>query len=96
MTGYLVVPCWMGDKLQTLQFIPPEKGDKLNLPKASFNDGFFTVGKITDKVYLCEGIGQAWAINKATGAAAIVCFVLVDLTELPKWCEPKCQLLTWC
>ena len=74
MTGYLVVPCWSGDKLQTLQFIPPEKKDKLNLPSASFNDGFFTVGKITDKVYLCEGIGQAWAINKATGAAAIVCF----------------------
>ena len=74
MAGYLVVPCWMGDKLQTLQFIPQDKGDKLNLPNASFNDGFFTVGNISDKVYLCEGIGQAWAIHKATGQAAIVCF----------------------
>lgn len=74
MTGYLVVPCWSGDKLQTLQFIPPDIGDKLNLPNASFNDGFFTVGKITDRVYICEGIGQAWAIHKATGQAAIVCF----------------------
>ncbi len=74
VTGYLVVPCWSGDKLQTLQFIPPEKGDKLNLAGASFNDGFFTVGEITDRVYICEGIGQAWACNKATGAAAVVCF----------------------
>ena len=74
VAGYLVVPCWSGDNLQTLQFIPQDKGDKLNLPSASFNDGFFTVGKITDKVYLCEGIGQAWAIHKATGQAAIVCF----------------------
>lgn len=74
MAGYLVVPCWMGDKLQTLQFIPQGEGDKLNLPSASFNDGFFTVGNISDKVYLCEGIGQAWAIHKATGQAAIVCF----------------------
>lgn len=74
MTGYLVVPCWMGDKLQTLQFIPQVTGDKLNLPSASFNDGFFTVGKITDRVFICEGIGQAWAIHKATGQAAIVAF----------------------
>lgn len=74
VVGYLVVPCWSGSELQTLQFIPPESGDKLNLPGASFNDGFFTVGELTDRVYICEGIGQAWACNSATGAAAIVCF----------------------
>ena len=74
MAGYLAVPCWSGDKLQTLQFIPPDGGDKLNLPGASFNDGFFTVGEITDRVYICEGIGQAWAVNQATGKAAVVCF----------------------
>ncbi|HEY9269214.1 MAG TPA: AAA family ATPase [Methylotenera sp.] len=74
IAGYLVVPCWSGDKLQTLQFVPQGKGDKLNLPNASFNNGFFTVGKVTDRVYVCEGIGQAWAVNKATGAAAVVCF----------------------
>jgi putative DNA primase/helicase len=74
VAGYLVVPCWSGDKLQTLQFIPPEKGDKLNLPGASFNDGFFTVGEIADRAYIVEGIGQAWAINSATGNAAVCCF----------------------
>lgn len=74
VTGYLVVPCWNGDNLQTLQFIPPDGGDKLNLPGASFHDGFFTVGDISNHVYIMEGIGQAWAVNKATGAAAVVCF----------------------
>lgn len=74
VTGYLAVPCWSGNDLQTLQFIPPDGGDKLNLPGASFNDGFFTVGEIIDRVYICEGIGQAWAVNQATGKAAVVCF----------------------
>lgn len=71
--GALVVPCWNDDQLQTLQFIPLA-GDKKNLPGASFNDGFFTVGEITDCAYIVEGIGQAWACNTATGAAAVVCF----------------------
>jgi len=71
--GGLVVPCWSGDKLQTLQIIPLV-GQKKNLPGASFNDGFFTVGEVTDRVYICEGIGQAWAVNQATGCAAVVCF----------------------
>lgn len=74
VAGYLVAPCWNGDDLQTLQFIPPDGGDKLNLPGAQFGNGFFTVGDISDRIYICEGIGQAWAVNKATGAAAVVCF----------------------
>jgi hypothetical protein len=74
VAGYLVVPCWSGEHLRTLQFIPPGKGDKLNLPGASFLDGFFTVCEITDRVYICEGIGQAWAVSQATKAAAVVCF----------------------
>lgn len=73
--GGLVVPCYAPDgvTLQTLQIIPLV-GDKKNLPGASFNDGFFTVGEITDRVYIVEGIGQAWAINQATGKAAVVTF----------------------
>lgn len=75
VAGYLVLPCWAGDKLQTLQFAPGE-GPKLNLPGASFNDGFFTVGEIVPggRVFIVEGIGQGWAVCAATGAAAVVCF----------------------
>ena len=71
--GGLVIPCWSGDKLQTLQIIPLV-GDKKNLPGAKFNDGFFIVGEITDRAYIVEGIGQAWAANQATGCAAVVTF----------------------
>lgn len=84
VAGYLVLPCWGGTELQTLQFIPPEKGDKLNLPGASFNNGFFTVGEITDRIYICEGIGQAWAINNAMGAAAVVCFGMGRMARVAK------------
>lgn len=72
--GFLAVPCWDEGELQTLQFIPPTKGDKLNFPGASFGGGFFQVGEIGSRVYLVEGIGQAWACHKATGQAAVVCF----------------------
>lgn len=73
--GGLVVPCYAPDgvTLQTLQIIPLV-GQKRNLPGASFNDGFFTVGEITDRVYIVEGISQAWAVNQAMGAAAVCCF----------------------
>ena len=75
--GYLALPCWSGDALQTIQFIPPTGGDKLNLPGAQFNDGFFTVGNLVNasRVYIVEGIGQAWACHKAdTASAAVCCF----------------------
>lgn len=89
VAGYLAVPCWDGDKLQTLQFIPPDGGDKLNLPGASFGDGCFTVGEITDRVYIVEGIGQAWAVNQATGAAAVCCFGAGRMARVAKVLREK-------
>lgn len=76
--GGLVVPCFAPDgvTLQTLQIIPLV-GQKKNLPGALFGDGFFTVGDIATakNVYICEGIGTAWAVVKADpAAAAVVCF----------------------
>lgn len=76
VAGFLVVPCRdLDGTLQTLQFIPG-KGDKLNLPGASFSKGCHVVGDITEscRVFIVEGIGQAWAAWKATGCAAVVCF----------------------
>lgn len=75
VAGFLVMPCWDGDKLQTLQFVPNE-GPKLNLPGASFGAGSFVVGgtMAAGTLYFVEGIGQAWAVHAATGAAAVVCF----------------------
>lgn len=74
MAGYLVVPAHAPDgTLQSLQFIPPAGGKKLNLPGASMAGASFTIG--TDgPVYLCEGAGQAWAIWQASGHRAVCCF----------------------
>lgn len=78
VAGWLVVPVLplAGGEPVSLQFIPPPgEGKKLNLPGASVA-GVFTVGELepAGTAYLCEGIGQAWACWKATGAAAVVCF----------------------
>ena len=75
VAGWLAVPCWSNSKLQTLQMIP-DSGPKLNLPGASFNDGFFTVGEISEssRILVCEGVGQAWACYAATDDPAVVCF----------------------
>jgi len=92
MAGYLVIPVrdLKNGDLQSLQFIPPDAGKKLNLPGCPVA-GAFVVGDIApDKpCYLVEGIGQAWSASKATGAAAVVTFgagrmevVARDLREL--------------
>ena len=86
MAGSLVVPVRTSDgALSTLQFIAlPEvaerlkaqgKPGKLNLPNARV-EGWHTVGDVasTSLIYICEGIGAAWACWQATGAAAVVCF----------------------
>ena len=78
VAGCLVVPVLPleGSEPTSLQFIPPPNaGKKLNLPGAPVA-GVFVVGEMLPggTVYLCEGIGQAWACWKATGAAAVVCF----------------------
>lgn len=78
VAGWLVVPVVPlgGGEPVSLQFIPPPgEGRKLNLPGAKVA-GVFTVGELepAGTAYLCEGIGQAWACWKATGAAAVVCF----------------------
>jgi putative DNA primase/helicase len=78
VAGWLVVPVvpLAGGEPASLQFIPPPgAGKKLNLPGAQVA-GVFIVGDMLagDTAFLCEGIGQAWACWKATGAAAVVCF----------------------
>lgn len=78
MAGALVVPALAADgTLQSLQLIPPPgAGKKLNLPGAPMAGASFTVGDVVPgaPLYLCEGIGQAWACWQATGNAAVVCF----------------------
>lgn len=76
MRGALVVPAYApDDELQSLQLIPaPGAGKKMNLPGSPMAGASFTVGNGTGPVYVCEGIGQAWAVWQATGHRAVVCF----------------------
>jgi KaiC/GvpD/RAD55 family RecA-like ATPase len=78
VAGWLVVPVLSLDgDLQTLQLIPPPGiGKKLNMAGASFGDGLFVVGDVAQSAhaYIVEGIGQAWAVHRATGCAAVVAF----------------------
>ncbi|MFM0399663.1 AAA family ATPase [Paraburkholderia nemoris] len=76
---WLAVPVRSLDgALQTIQYIPAAGvGKKLNAAGASFGNGLLVVGDIvTDgTVYICEGIGQAWACAKADyQAASVVAF----------------------
>lgn len=79
VAGWLAVPAWSLDgELRTIQFIPPPgAGKKLNMPGASFGDGMFVVGDLSTDgtLYVCEGIGQAWACARADyNGAAVVTF----------------------
>lgn len=74
--GYLMVPCWSGHKLQTIQFIPPAEGKKLNLPNSSFGEGYFICGEDRSQIFICEGIGQAWSAADVSGKAAVNTFGL--------------------
>ena len=87
VSGCLVVPVvpLAGGEPVSLQFIAPRdlaarwkargKPGKVNLP-GPLGGGVLIVGELAPAgtAYLCEGIGQAWACWKATGAAALVCF----------------------
>jgi len=78
VAGWLVVPVLsLSGEPHTLQFIPPPGiGKKLNMPGASFGDGMFVVGDVAQstRIFIVEGIGQAWAVHRSTGCAAVVAF----------------------
>lgn len=76
MAGALAVPAYApGGELQSLQLIPPD-GQKMNLPGCPIAGARFIVGEPEPgaSLYLCEGIGAAWACWQATGRAAVCCF----------------------
>lgn len=78
VVGWLVVPVLplAGGAPTSLQFIPPPgQGKKLNLPGAPMA-GVFIVGTLEPGgvAHIVEGIGQAWAVWRATGHAAVVTF----------------------
>lgn len=87
MAGALAVPVWRQDgSISSLQLIASGelearlkaagKPTKLNLPGCSM-EGWFMVGgphATGGRIFICEGVGQAWACWQAAGQAAVVAF----------------------
>lgn len=79
LDGALMVPSYdMTGRLQTVQFIPPDQGKKLNAPGRPVQ-GAFVVGRIAppgtgQTLFIVEGIGAAWSCYQASNQPAVVCF----------------------
>lgn len=74
MAGALLVPLRsLAGELVSLQCIPAE-GPKKNIPGHPLGEALHIVGELQPAapVYVCEGIGAAWACWQATGHAAAV------------------------
>ncbi|MFM0360431.1 AAA family ATPase [Paraburkholderia sediminicola] len=79
LVGWLAVPARLLDgTLQTVQYVPaPGHGKKLNAPGSKFGDGMHVIGDIVPdgRIFIVEGIGQAWSCARADyHAAAVVVF----------------------
>lgn len=97
VAGWLAIPARNNDgELQSAQFIPPPgQGKKLNMPRASMAGARFIVGKpLPDApIYLCEGIGAAWACWQATGNAAACCFGWGNVERVADGLRQKARLV---
>ncbi len=76
--GALVLPVrTLAGELCTLQFIPRE-GKKVFMPGVKLApDACLVIGGTLDnaeRIFVCEGIGQAWSAHQATRAPAVVTF----------------------
>lgn len=82
MRGALMIPCYVGSRLTTIQFITDT--EKLNLPAAKYEDGYFLTGRRdAEKLYIVEGIGQAWALNALDSeSSAAVAFGAMRMKEV--------------
>ena len=108
MAGALAVPvCREDGTISSMQLIASgelearlktaDKPTKLNLPGCSM-DGWFMVGGHTTggRIFVCEGIGQAWACWQTTGQAAVVAFGWGRVTTVAKQIQalhPEARLI---
>lgn len=77
MAGALVIPLrdYLGN-LVSATCIPKDCEGKYNLPGAEMKGGFFSFGALnpglTGHIYVCEGVGTAWASYTETAHPAVV------------------------
>ncbi|MBI3935542.1 MAG: AAA family ATPase [Betaproteobacteria bacterium] len=91
--GALVLPARnLNGELCTLQFIFTE-GEKLFLPGARLTlDACLIIGGLldnADRIFIVEGVGQAWTAHQATRAAAVCCFGAGRMASVSKALRDK-------
>jgi len=82
VSGFLVVPCWDKGEMKSLQFISPCSTKKLFLTGYSYKDCYFAIDGDTKKIYIAEGLGHVWTINKITGNFCINTFGSSNLKKV--------------
>jgi putative DNA primase/helicase len=87
--GSLAVPLWENGFLQNIQFIPQDPSQKkLNLA-APLNNGYFSIEGSGNKIFISEGIGQAWTVFAATGCTSVVSFSAGRIRNVTKTLREK-------
>ena len=75
VAGFLAVPAYGHDGvLQSIQFVPPNGGKKLNLAGAAMSGASLQIGPTDGPVVFGESLGNASAVYMATGGRAVSCF----------------------
>ena len=85
--GSLVVPLYNDHgEIRSLQFIPPEQGEKKRfLSGATVKGCFWWLGDgDASRVFLCEGFATAASINEATGCCTFMAFSASNLPAVAK------------
>lgn len=82
--NYLIIPIYINDALQSLQFISPN-GDKLFLKDGKISGGYFVIGEIPHdppKLYIGEGYATCMTVYLAIGFPVICAFNCGNLLKV--------------
>ena len=76
--------------IHSLQYIFPG-GEKRFLPGGAIAGHYYTMGKPTDKLFICEGYATGATIHEATGCEVAVTFNAGNLLSVAKVIKNKCS-----
>lgn len=79
----LIIPLYDRDEIQSLQFIYPD-GTKQFLKGGKKKGFYYSIGSITEKIYIAEGFATASTIYETTNCMTIVAFDAGNLLSISK------------
>lgn len=86
----LVIPLWVDNEIQSLQFIHGD-GAKRFLTGGRIKGCYFTIGKPQDIIYICEGYATAASVYEATNAAIVIAINAGNLLPVAQVIRAKYQ-----